>query len=54
MRNLCALILVTCLTGCTRSQPDMSPVGGGLAVIGLGIIIAAFICSVFRNGGDND
>jgi hypothetical protein len=54
VRNLIALLFVSCMTGCVRGGSDMGPVGGGLAVIGLGIIVAAFICSVFRNGGDND
>ena len=37
------------------SAPDMSPVGGGLAVIGLGIVLAAFVVSLLhRKGGDRD
>ena len=54
VRNLIALLFVSCMTGCVRSQPDMSPVGGGLAVIGLGIVVAAFIISVFGNGGRDE
>jgi hypothetical protein len=52
--KLITLLTMIPIAGCSRSGPDMSPIGGGLAVIGLGIIIAAFICSVFRSGGDND
>ncbi len=39
-----ALFLLPALSGCQATGgPDMSPVGKGLAVIGLGIVLAAFI-----------
>ena len=41
------------LSGCGGSSaPDLGPVGAGLSVIGLGIVIAALIRSIFRGGGD--
>lgn len=54
MRNLCALILVACLTGCSRSAVDTSPIGGGLAVIGLSIIVSTLIARIRHKGGADD
>ena len=47
------LALALALTGCAQGGPDMGPVGAGLAVIGLGLVIAAVIRSLFgpRGGG---
>ncbi len=30
------------LSGCTR-EPDMTPIGGGLAIVGLALIVSAVI-----------
>jgi hypothetical protein len=54
MRNLYALLLVACLTGCTRSGPDMSPVGGGLAVVGLSLIVSTLLIRIRQKGGSED
>ncbi len=45
-----ALLLVTplLLAGCEARGPDMSPVGGGLAVVGLSIILAAFVLRLIK------
>lgn len=42
------MVMVLWFAGCGPSAPapDMSPVGGGLAAIGLGIVVAAFIISL--------
>lgn len=34
--------------GCTAGGPDMSPIGGGLAVVGLSIILAAFVLRLIK------
>ena len=54
MRNLIlTLPLAFSLSACASSSaPDLGPVGAGLSVIGLGIVIAALILSIFRGGGD--
>jgi len=54
MRNLMALFLITFLTGCSRSGPDMSPIGGGLAVIGLSVIVSTMIMRMRSKGGSSD
>ena len=54
MKILVTLLFVACLSGCTRSEPDMAPVGGGLAVIGLGIVAAAVIFALAGKGGDDE
>jgi hypothetical protein len=48
------LAVTMLLSGCGggSSAPDLGPVGAGLSVIGLGIVIAALIRSIFRGGGD--
>ncbi|MEI6278724.1 MAG: hypothetical protein WCQ16_04985 [Verrucomicrobiae bacterium] len=53
MRKL-ILILPVALTGCGSNAPDFGPIGAGLAVIGLGIVIAALIIAIFRKGGGGD
>ena len=51
MKTLIMLLtLPVVLAGCGGGGPDMSPVGGGLAVIGLGIIVAAFVRSYGKRG----
>ena len=45
-----AIILTTlALTGC-ECGVDTSPIGAGLSVIGLGVVIAALICVLFGGG----
>ena len=40
------------LAACTPAgPPDMGPVGGGLSVIGLAIVVAAFIVAISWKGG---
>jgi len=53
IRCVLPLGVVLGLTGC-NTGPDMGPVGAGLSVIGLGIIIGATIIALFgkRGGGD--
>jgi len=42
-----AIILTSlALSGC-ECGPDMNPIGAGLSVIGLGVVIAALICVLF-------
>lgn len=41
------------LSGCSGG-PDMGPIGGGLAVIGLGIVAAAVIRTLAGKGGDHE
>ena len=43
------LLLPLLLAGCTEG-PDMGPVGGGLAIIGLGIVLAAAILALGKGG----
>jgi len=39
------------LPGCSYyAGPDMGPVGAGLSVIGLGIVVAALVLTLFRGG----
>ena len=59
MRRAWAIFMVAVLTGCSSGgAPDMGPVGGGLSVIGLGIVAAAFIRAVAtairRDDGDRE
>ena len=53
MRKL-ILFLPMALTGCGSTGPDLGPIGAGLSVIGLGIVIAALILALFRKGGGGD
>ena len=50
-----ALPFLFTLTGCTNG-PDMGPIGGGLAIIGLAVIVSAVIRHLpsNRKGGDDD
>jgi len=48
------LILPVALTGCGGNAPDFGPIGAGLSVIGLGIVIAALILAIFHKGGGGD
>ena len=58
MRSAWAIVLVVLLSACSAGgAPDMGPVGGGLSVIGLGIVVAAFIKAVavaIRHNDDNE
>ena len=42
------------LTGCGDKGPDMGPVGAGLSVIGLGIVIGATIIALLGRGGGDE
>lgn len=53
IRCILPVIAVIGLTGC-KSGPDMGPVGAGLSVIGLGIVIGATIMSLFGKKGGGD
>lgn len=44
----CILLLPLALTACKPSGIDMSPAGGGLAVVGLSIILAAFVLALIK------
>jgi len=49
------MILCLGLAGCSNSSaPDMGPVGAGLGMIGLGIVVAAAVLALFwrKGGGD--
>ncbi len=49
------LLLWLGLAGCSNSSaPDMGPVGAGLGVIGLGIVVAAAVLALFRSKGGGD
>ena len=53
MRKL-TLLLPLAFTGCGSNAPDFGPIGAGLSVIGLGIVIGALILAIFRKGGGGD
>ena len=54
MNRLILLGAPLTLAACTPTGPDMGPVGAGLSVVGLGIVIAATIIALFSNkGGPN-
>lgn len=42
------------LTGCGSNVPDYGPIGAGLSVIGLGIVVGALILAIFKKGGGGD
>jgi hypothetical protein len=45
-------LLCLAMPGCSYyAGPDMAPVGAGLSVIGLGIVIGALVITLFRGGG---
>jgi hypothetical protein len=46
MKRAWSILVVALLSGCASGGPDMGPVGGGLSVIGLAIIVAAVIRSI--------
>ena len=58
MRRTCAIVMAALLSACSAGgAPDMGPVGGGLSVIGLGIVVAAFIKAVavaIRHGDETE
>ena len=44
-------LLCLAMPGCSYyAGPDMGPVGAGLSVIGLGIVVAALVLTLFRGG----
>ena len=45
------MVFAAFTVGCARSQPDMSQVGAGLSVIGLGIVIGCLVLALIRKGG---
>jgi len=50
---LLLFVLSAMLAGCQREQVvvvDTSPIGSGLAVIGIGLVLAAWISSIFGGG----
>ena len=50
------LALTALLLGGCAASPDMTPIGGGLAIIGLAVIVSAVIQSLpsHPKGGDDD
>ena len=53
MRKL-TFLLPLALTGCGSNTPDFGPIGVGLSVIGLGIVIGCLILAIFKKGGGGD
>jgi hypothetical protein len=44
-------LLCLAMPGCSYyAGPDMGPVGAGLSVIGLGIVVGALVISIFGGG----
>ena len=54
IRCVLPVIVVFGLTGCATTGPDMGPVGAGLSVIGLGIVIGATIIALLGKKGGGD
>lgn len=54
IRCVLPVIVVFGLTGCATTEPDMGPVGAGLSVIGLGIVIGATIIALLGRKGGGD
>ena len=55
MRKLILILpAAAALTGCGSNAPDFGPIGAGLSVIGLGIVIGALILAIFKRGGGGD
>ncbi len=54
IRCVLPVVVVLSLTGCGSTGPDMGPVGAGLSVIGVGIIIGATIIALFGKKGGGD
>ncbi len=53
MSLLILLILCLFLTGC-GGGPDMAPIGAGLCVIGLSLIVAKLVERIRSMGGDHE
>jgi hypothetical protein len=54
IRCVLPVIVVFGLTGCATTGPDMGPVGAGLSVIGLGLLIGATIIALLGKKGGGD
>lgn len=54
MKEFIAILFVASLSGCSRSAVDTLPIGGGLAVIGLALVVAAIINTLAGKGGDDE
>jgi hypothetical protein len=54
IRCIMPVVIVVSLTGCATTGPDMGPVGAGLSVIGVGIIIGATIIALLGKKGGGD
>ena len=55
IRCVLPVIVVFGLTGCGTTGPDMGPVGAGLSVIGLGIVLGAtIVVIIIKKGGDDE
>lgn len=53
-RIIRAILVLSLLPGCQSGGPDMGPIGGGLSVIGLALVVAAFVGAIFGKGGRHD
>jgi hypothetical protein len=51
-RHFIVLLTMIPMAGC--SAVDTSPIGGGLAVVGLALIVAAVINTLAGKGGDDE
>lgn len=50
--NLRLLLIACFLTGC-KTGPDYTPVGGGLAVVGLAIVVASIVLRLPSTGKED-
>ena len=56
MPVIVVVVIPLWLTGCASAVPatSHSPIGGGLAIIGLGLVIAAFLLRALPKGGEHE